>query len=101
MQNIYECETLFHSKTDAEKSGENFIKTLKTEEYETASVVIDYDPRTAGYKVFVRVIRPKPRFIKATAKGDQIHGFIERCIQKAVDEGLLDLSGQGRNKYGK
>ena len=51
MQDIYECEELFHSK--------------------------------------------------ATAKANQIHGFIERCIQKAVDEGLIDLSGQGRDKYGK
>ena len=101
MQDIYECDKLFQSKADAEKNGENFIKTLKTEEYETASVVVDYDPRTMGYKVFVRIIRPKPHFIKATAKADQIHGFIERCIQKAVDEGLIDLSGQGRDKYGK
>ena len=105
MQDIYECNKLFQFKADAEKYGENFIKTLKTEEYVTASVVIDYDPRTASYKVIIRVIRPEPRFIKATAKAtakaDQIHGFIERCIQKAVDEGLLDLSGQGRDKYGK
>ena len=101
MQEIYECNKLFQSKADAEKNGENFIKSLKTEEYETASVVVDYDPRTMGYKVFVRVIRPEPQFIKATAKADQIHGFIERCIQKAVDEGLIDLSGQGRDKYGK
>ena len=101
MQDIYACEERFHSKADAEKNGENFIQTLKTEEYETASVVIDYDPHTMGYKVFVRVIRPEPRLIKDTAKANQIHGFIERCIQKAVDEGLIDLSGQGRDKYGK
>ena len=95
MQDIYECDKLFQSKADAEKSGENFIKT---EEYETASVVVDYVPRSMSYKVFVRIIRPKPRFIKATAKADQIHGFIERCIQKAVDEGLIDLSGQGEGQ---
>lgn len=101
MQDIYECNKLFQFKADAEKYGEDFIKTLKTEEYVNASVVIDYDPRTASYKVIIRVIRPEPRFIKATAKANQIHGFIERCIQKAVDEGLIDLSGQGRDKYGK
>ena len=101
MQDIYECDKLFQSKTDAEKSGENFIKSLKTEEYETASVVVVYEPRSMSYKVLVRIRRPEPRFIKKTAKADQIHGFIERCIQKAVDEGLIDLSGQGRDKYGK
>lgn len=101
MKDIYECEKLFQSKTDAEKNGEDFIKSLKTEEYETALVVVDYEPRSMSYKVSVRVIRPEPRFIKKTAKANQIHSFIERCIQKAVDEGLMDLSGQGKDKYGK
>lgn len=99
MEDIYECDELFQWKEDAEKNGENFIRSLKIDENETASVVVVYDSRTKCYKAYVRVRRP--RFIKATAKSDQIHVFIERCIQKAVDEGLIDLSGQGRNKYGK
>lgn len=101
MEDIYECSVSFQTKEDAEKNGENFIKSLKTEEYETATVIVDFDPKTISYKVFVRVIRPEPKFIKATEKATQLHNFIERCIQKAVDEGLLDLSGQGRSRYGK
>lgn len=101
MEDIYECNTRFKSKADAEKNGENFIRSLKTEEYKTATVIVDFDAKALSYKVFVRVIRPEPRFIKSTAKAIQLHNFIECCIQKAVDEGLIDFSGQGRDKYGK
>lgn len=101
MEDIYECEKLFVQKSDAEKCGRDFIQSLAMENYESAAIVVDYDPRSMRYKVRVRVIKPVPKFIKATEKATQIHNFIERCIQKAVDEGLIDLSGQGRNRYGK